>query len=70
MKAWFLQVSRRRGDPDGCFIRCEEYCDPPDDEDCCKCKCFPASASVSLENGQSVTMENLKKGDKVPTGIL
>ena len=30
--------------------------------------CFPSSARVNLENGKSVTMSQLQKGDKVETG--
>ena len=48
----------------GCY-NCIGYCDG----ECCKCeKCFPASASVSLANGETVTMAELKRGDKVKTG--
>ena len=40
---------------------------------CCACNggsggCFPSVASVSLENGKSVTMAELQVGDKVQTG--
>ena len=39
---------------------------------CCKkCDdCFPASARLSLENGDSVLMNELKVGDKVQTGEI
>ena len=37
---------------------------------CCTCKCFPATARVSLENGKSVAMSELQVGDKVKTGKL
>ena len=36
---------------------------------CCPCApCFPGEASVSLENGKSLTMSELQIGDKVQTG--
>ena len=35
--------------------------------DCCK-KCFPSTATVTLENGKQVEMSELKTGDKVQTG--
>ena len=35
---------------------------------CTHCDCFPGSASVTLENGKRLTMENLREGDKVQTG--
>ena len=41
-------------------------------DDCCtypEPACFPASARVSLENGKSIQMSELKVGDKVQTGI-
>ena len=40
---------------------------------CCKCKgqgCFPSGSRVSLENGESVAMAELKVGDKVQTGEI
>ena len=30
--------------------------------------CFPSVARVSLENGKSVSMSELQKGDRVQTG--
>ena len=30
--------------------------------------CFPSTARVSLENGETVTMAELRRGDKVQTG--
>ena len=39
---------------------------------CCFCgtlPCFPGSATVNLENGDSVTMYELQLGDKVQTGM-
>ena len=30
--------------------------------------CFPSTARVTLENGKSVTMSELRKGDKVEAG--
>ena len=42
--------------------------------ECCSCDsgdssdCFPSSARVSLEDGKSVLMSDLKIGDKVQTG--
>ena len=30
--------------------------------------CFPLTATVSLENGETVTMAELRRGDKVQTG--
>ena len=35
---------------------------------CCTCRCFPSTARVSLENGESVMMSELQIGDKVQTG--
>ena len=35
---------------------------------CCGCDCFPSTARVSLEKGESVTMAELKIGDRVKTG--
>ena len=40
---------------------------------CCECRdrtCFPSGARVSLENGASVSMTELKVGDKVQTGEI
>ena len=31
--------------------------------------CFPSSATVSIENGKSISMSNLQVGDRVQTGI-
>ena len=44
----------------------------PKTQECCKCEssCFPAAAKCFLENGESVTMSELKLGDQVQTGIL
>ena len=39
------------------------------DSKCCSCDdCFPASARLSLENSESVSMKGLKIGDRVQTG--
>ena len=35
---------------------------------CCQCSCFPSTARVSLENGRSVTMDQLQIGDRIRTG--
>ena len=41
---------------------------------CCDCptvpalQCFPASARTTIENGESVTMSDLRIGDKVAAG--
>ena len=35
----------------------------------CVRRCFPASARLTLENGDSVTMSELQTGDRVQTGI-
>ena len=36
---------------------------------CCWCRsCFPAAARVSLESGETITMTELKRGDRVKTG--
>ena len=32
------------------------------------CKCFPGTARVTLERGESITMSELKIGDRVQTG--
>ena len=34
----------------------------------CVLQCFPSTARVSLENGESVSMSELQKGDRVQTG--
>ena len=36
---------------------------------CCKCHCFPATARLTLDNGKSVMMSELQKGDRVQTGM-
>ena len=48
-------------------------CDKNTNKECCKCinkfpSCFPAAASVSLENGKLVKMSELQTGDRVQTG--
>ena len=40
----------------------------PAAKQCCGCDCFPAAARVSLGNGKSTTMSELKIGDRVQTG--
>ena len=49
---------------DGCHS-----CEPFAPGVCCGCKrsCFPSTARVSLENGKSVMMSELRIGDKVQT---
>ena len=44
----------------------KECCLP--DDDCYDPGCFPSMARVSLENGKSATMSELRVGDKVQTG--
>ena len=34
-----------------------------------KCRCFPATARLTLDNGKSVMMSELQKGDRVQTGM-
>ena len=54
---------------------CAERCGPLKDiglRPCCRCdestSCFPSDARLSLENGKSITMVELKRGDRVKTG--
>ena len=40
-------------------------------ECCTNCpKCFPSTARLTLENGQSIAMSELKVGDQVQTGMI
>ena len=48
-------------------------CDKNTNKECYKCinkfpSCFPAAASVSLENGKLVKMCELQRGDRIQTG--
>ena len=50
-----------------CPRRC--YTDPFSGYDCCECgECFPAAARISLETGDTITMMELERGDRVKTG--
>ena len=70
----FVFQSERIGGSLDCGDRC--ICYPyPYPPYCCDCsppppssECFPATATVSLENGETVTMSELQIGDKVATG--
>ena len=55
----------------GCKPECpaEWNRDVPGQRRCKHCgECFPATARLSLENGKSVTMSELRVGDRVQTG--
>ena len=50
--------------------KCEEVncCYPTSKEEECGGTCLPSTARVSLENGKSVAMSELRVGDRVQTG--
>ena len=56
MSFWTLQFQ----------VRCRPECAA--EGRCDFCVCFPGTARVSLENGETVQMSDLRKGDKVQTG--
>ena len=55
-----------------CWDGWKIYCSYPDEdvEVCKKKRCFPSTAKLNLENGESVTMSELQVGDRVQTGML
>ena len=57
------------GDPP--YVCCEcGFCGTEDNPSCCSCTtCFPSTGRVSLENGKSVAISELRNGDRVKTGI-
>ena len=53
-----------------CAKVCVRDFDIPALDSCCECSpitCFPSRARVSLENGETVTMADLKRGDRIKT---
>ena len=48
-------------------LTCAMWCED-DSSRCCKCVCFPATARLSLDTGETKTMDEIKRGDKVKTG--
>ena len=57
-------------DCEGSGWQCAKVCTRNDISVCCGCNCFPAAARVSLETGETITMAELKRGDRVKTGDI
>ena len=58
----------------GCAANCQLASDKFEQigpVECCSCKgppCFPSEARLSLDNGETIAMVDLKRGDRVKTG--
>jgi hypothetical protein len=50
---------------DGCNSLCSLACNPVGTWECSESKCFPAAATVELENGSTKTMAEVQIGDRV-----
>lgn len=69
-RQWIVVPTVRVETSTACGCTCGQYYNHDNGKfQCNGCGCFPSTASVSLENGKSIKMSELKIGDQVQTGI-
>ena len=54
--------------PSGCCVCADGGCSCYDDDDDDDSGCFPATARITLQGGESVSMAELRVGDEVQSG--